>query len=752
MLRRHPPSELLVAASALLLLLAAQAALSAAAPGKNYYSGDGRMALATALAALKFGDPFQVNTVSPIEGVGSQLLTMNVWANPVYWPFAVFATQTAAEVSGLVALGCFMAACYIMARCFDVPIVPSAIAAQLCVFLFAPTGTIFVLPVVFWSTPGNAVVFAPHIIALGLLARLEPGSWRAFGWISAGISALLVYSLYCDPLWSTVNGFSWAVAFAVVVVGSLRLKTTALRAAALGCFFLLLLLSGAAEYLYTLSQYTARVQFAAALDRVHAPTFISAAMAYSLNMRRFYYYCVAGWLLGLPTLHGRPRLLVAAAAIGFCAYLAYSVAFLWLNAPWRVPIPWYMEHGLCPLYIAGAVAGYCGALRAAALSLSPLPDRLAQFAGKIPWLIRVLPLSAFVAATRALARPGFAMTALTLAAVAVVPTRVAYLAIFKSGLMRKALEAPVSNEPELVEFLSERIALVSGQPYRGSVAVSRQGPDILLTLDDLWGLGIRSTNEYGQLVSPPPLYFIHRLLKQDVANAINLFDPMVGPSWDKFAGAMQLFGTRYYLVDAPSAPADEAGLPRIVMPRRPYGRAPGSWYMYEFPRPNLGNYSPTEVVARGSGADIMAAVGAPDFDFTRQVVLSAPVEERLAPAHDMTLSFVRGGVHVAGVSAGTSLVILPLQYSHCLRARDARVRLVRADLMLAGVIFSGALDTDIVFDYGILSPGCRRADLADVERLDLRIGLRAPHLAGDRLLPDRREAWERLRAAVAAIQ
>src|SRR5262249_29518779 len=156
------------------------------------------------------------------------------------------------------------------------------------------------------------------------------------------------------------------------------------------------------------------------------------------------------------------------------------------------------------------------------------------------------------------------------------------------------------------------------------------------------------------------------------------------------------------------------------------------------------------VVTRGSGADIMAALGAPDFDFTRRVVLSTPVEERLAPAYDMTLSFVRGGVHVAGSSGGTSLVILPLQYSHCLRARDARVRLVRADLMMAGVIFSGDLDTDIVFDYGILSPGCRRADLADVERLNLRIDLRAPHLAGDRLLPDWREAWERLRAAVAA--
>jgi hypothetical protein len=45
---------------------------------------------------------------------------------------------------------------------------------------------------------------------------------------------------------------------------------------------------------------------------------------------------------------------------------------------------------------------------------------------------------------------------------------------------------------------------------------------------------------------------------------------------------------------------------------------------------------------------------------------------------------------------------------------------MRADLFLTGVIFSGSIDTDISFDYGIFSPGCRRADFADMKQLGLK--------------------------------
>jgi len=741
-------SETVFAVFALLMLLAAQWLLSGAIHGTNYYGGDGKMAQATVLATLKFGGLFQVTNISPIQGVGSQLLPMNVWANPAYWPFAFFDKETATDVSALVALACFMVACYVMARCFDVPVVPSAVAAQLCIMLFAPALLIFLMPTVFCLTPGNAVAYAPYMIALGLLGRLEPGS-RSFGWITTSIFVLLLYSLYCDPLWSAVNGFSWAVPFAVVTFGALERRTILLRCAALGCSFALLLLSGAAGYLYSLSQYTARVQFAAALDRARELNLVSA-VSYASDMKYFYLACAAGWLLGLASLRGRPRLLVATASISFCVFLAYSVVYLLLlNAVWVPPIPIYVEQCLCSLFIAGAAAGYWGALRTAAPFGRRSAAALVRYVRDFPRLTAPASTLSRVHVADATTHSSLRSVTMALAvvAVAVVPARITYYAIYQSGPKAKIYDLPWPNEPELGQFLSDRIGLAAGRQFRGSLDI--WDFDLSL-LADLWTRGIHTIHEYSQLVTPQGLYVAHVLLNQQ--GGLNWFLPNRATPWDTYSKVMQLFGARYYLVlNGPSAPAEKAGYSLSTMPHH-QGQAPGLWYVYEFPRPNMGDYSPTEVVTAGAGTEIMAAIGAPGFDFTKQVVLTARLSEPLVPALDMRLSVIRGGLHVSGKSHGTSLVVLPQQFSHCLRARDGRVRFVRANLLMAGMIFSGDIDSDILFDYGIFSPGCRRADIADMKHLDLKIDFRRPHLSGDRLFPDWDGVLARLGAAAKAIR
>src|SRR5260370_18105070 len=109
-----------VAGFGLVAFLAAQWMLSSAIPGTNYDGGDGKMAQATILAAVKFSGLFQVTTISPIEGIGSQLLPLNVWANPAFWPFHFLDKGLATDVSALIALMVFATACYVMPRCFDV--------------------------------------------------------------------------------------------------------------------------------------------------------------------------------------------------------------------------------------------------------------------------------------------------------------------------------------------------------------------------------------------------------------------------------------------------------------------------------------------------------------------------------------------------------------------------------------------------------------------------------------------------------
>src|SRR5262245_5909612 len=90
MLRAAARSDLVVPGFAIAALVVAELTLSRALYGTNFGGGDGKMAQAIILAAQKFGGFFQFNNINPLQGLGSQLLPMNVWLNPVYWPFAAF--------------------------------------------------------------------------------------------------------------------------------------------------------------------------------------------------------------------------------------------------------------------------------------------------------------------------------------------------------------------------------------------------------------------------------------------------------------------------------------------------------------------------------------------------------------------------------------------------------------------------------------------------------------------------------------
>jgi hypothetical protein len=787
--------EILIAGFALVALLAAQWMLSAAIQGTNYYGVDGKMAQATILTVFEFGGRFEINNINPIEGVGSQLLPMNVWANPAYWPFALVDKELATDLSAMVALAIFATAAYVMARCFDVPILASLIAAQFSIVLFAPAVLILQLPTVFCLTPGNAVGYAPHMIALGLLGRLEPGSWRSFGLITAGIFGLLFYSLYCDPLWTMVNGISWSVAFAVVTFGPLRMKTILVRCAALGLSVALLVASGAAEYLYTLSQYTARVQFPEVLDRVRGPG-LASALFYSPNMKYYYLACALGWLLGLLALRGRSRLFAAAGAVSCVVYVAYSVLYLLLlNGTWVLPIPTYLEQCLFPLFVTTAVAGYWGALSAAASAsagiIQPVRQRARTSARSLVQRMRIatirhgmsrlayliLPVSRMLSGAelpvtrdtsdvqcegkrlhgRYVPRSLHARTvavALQFVAAAVIPAYVLNFALKGAQAYGQMYYIRWPNEPALSRFFTDNIRLSPGEPFRGSVMFWQPDYPALLTMTDGWARAIPTANEYSQLVTPQALYFIHVLLKKDVRANLNWFQPFFGDGTytEAYWNALRMFGVRYFIGYSRLPVAEDLEFPVTTLPHVRLAEEPTAWKIYELPHPNVGNYSPTEVIMAGSGAEIMAIIGKPEFDATRQAVLSTPIAERLVPAREMRMSHTRSGLHVSGRSDGTSLVVLPQQFSNCLRPRDERVRLVRANLMMTGLIFSGDLDTDIVFDYSIFTATCRRADLADMKRLNLKIHLRMAHLSGDRLFPDWKDATAKLRAIVGAVK
>ena len=739
-------SEIIVVALAIAALLAAEWVLTSAIPGTQYAQGDGKMAQAVIHTALTFGGLFEFNNINPLQGFGTQLLPHNVWLNPAYWPFTIFDSPLALDSSAAVGLGCLALACYVMARCFDVPVLPSIIGAQLSIILFGPLAFLLTVYQVFWINPGIAVVYAPHLVALGILGRLEPGRIKHFILATGGIFILLLYSLSCDPLWTMISGIGLVAAFAVVALSPLRIRPILVRCAALGCCVVLLLISGAGEYLYTLSRYSARVWFSEELAYVPVPTLASIVVISPKTMGPFYAICAAGLLLGVLFARGRTRVLMLAGVVSVVFAVAYGATFLTMRK-WWLPLPLYVEHSAFPLVMTAATAGYwttLGAIgRAIVLALVYLRD-------KVVALIRKRQLSAESLTPRPASRIFYvAAWLVALVVVALIPLATASYGLRIAPTLPD-YDSPFPNEQELVRYLEENIGLRVGGEFRGSItSVAPPPTEDAPSLYNLWMHGIPTANEYSQLVTPQATYFTSSLLKYEIVlGSLNSFGGWIGPdfSYDMLFKTLRGFGVRYVIVYDRFQEAEKRHFPHATFPRRPAGLQPTNWLVYELPDPNVGNYSPTEVAVTKSGAEVIAAISAPQFDFAKHVVVSTPIDEPLVPANNMRLSLIRGGLHVSGSSTGTSLVVLPQQFSHCLRARDTRVRLVRANLFMTGLIFSGNVDTDIVFDYGIFSPGCRRTDLADTTELIGR-----PGAARDRLFVGWDEAVTRFRAVGLAI-
>jgi hypothetical protein len=291
----------------------------------------------------------------------------------------------------------------------------------------------------------------------------------------------------------------------------------------------------------------------------------------------------------------------------------------------------------------------------------------------------------------------------------------------------------------LTEFLRREIGLTAGAPFRGRVAslagsthdktllvspfLSQHNYDqitLVFTGNDhrlygLWYFGIPTLIENNQFSSP----FFHllttrlltdgQILSTHSQTAIAKFDPRI----------LEALGVRYVLTDA----ASNLELPlRLQFKMEPYL----SQFLYELPRPNLGNYSPIQIHTVTDAATAVKLMADPTFDFTKEVVLTETLPEaHWVPATKSTITAFPDHLEVEAESDGRSIIVLPIEYSHCLQfmlrsSAPAPVEVRRANLEQTAVAFSRSVIGSIALHYGPLEhPGCRLADYQDSKELAL---------------------------------
>jgi hypothetical protein len=232
----------------------------------------------------------------------------------------------------------------------------------------------------------------------------------------------------------------------------------------------------------------------------------------------------------------------------------------------------------------------------------------------------------------------------------------------------------------------------------------------------LWYYRIPTLFEYNQFLSPAFHALIKRTMQRPpIAHQRNI-TILTYPN----ARVLKLLGVRYVLMPQPDAALGEL--------RASEDRAGVQWGLIELPEPNLATYSPTSIETRRELASALDFVADDGVDLTKRAVTASPVVGALVPVQSSALAMADEDLHIMAESAGRSLVVVPVEFSHCLELHEPRpgsgtdAVLFRVDGVLTGILFEHDLDAVLSFRIGPLhNPLCRWQDYQD-----LRAMLRRP--------------------------
>jgi hypothetical protein len=233
----------------------------------------------------------------------------------------------------------------------------------------------------------------------------------------------------------------------------------------------------------------------------------------------------------------------------------------------------------------------------------------------------------------------------------------------------------------------------------------------------LWYYRVPTLFEYNQFLSPAFHTLTKRALQRPpIAHQRNI-TVLTYPN----GRVLKLLGVRYVLMPQPDASLGEL--------RATEERAGVPWGLIELPEPNLATYSPTSVETRRDLSSMLDFVVDDSIDLSKQAVAQEHVPGPLTPVRSVALSMAGKDLRVVADSDGRSLIVVPVEFSHCLELietppeQGGGASALRIDGLLTGIVFAHHIDAVLSFRIGPLhNPTCRWADYRDLKALLPGIG------------------------------
>jgi hypothetical protein len=269
---------------------------------------------------------------------------------------------------------------------------------------------------------------------------------------------------------------------------------------------------------------------------------------------------------------------------------------------------------------------------------------------------------------------------------------------------------------QLVQMLEREVAVTPGASFRGRVLIAMPVDSDLYV--DLLPFGIPTVNERAHWTSPLTFAFLRAFFGHDgdpfdkTRFLLTAYDPKIA----------RLMGVR--LVIANVQLFDGVLLHEQIVEDL-------DLRTYRLDDINLGQFSPTRPVRVATATEAVAVMKATSFDPQRDVVVEDELPGNLVRADSVSVTVEAGAqLHIQAKSRAHSLLVLPFEFSHCLRLhapRGASAYLLPVNLQQTGLIFDGQTDVNIEYRFGLFGETqCRGADLDRANGLRLRELVSAP--------------------------
>ena len=702
--------------------------------------------------------PIDDGVMAPTRGPGQLLVYWRVWLHPLILPLYWIPDAFGRRVTLALAYGYTAGATYFLARTLAMAPLRSLIVAQsLSLLSFHPFFT--------WThwlgNPIGSYLYPPlemyaYLPATGILLvscilKLSQGTSVAGGIACAAAFLLLAFqAILADPIYSPALLAPSLLMCGVITIITPGFQQKLAGACTLAIFAVVFCCSGLYTFYYCLGTNAARFAFPNELASepqrcdVYAPLCFQHGI--SLPTMILVFLGSAHLLIG-----ARGAVSRFAAAVGLCQLLISIVGFVYLfsGVRWAAPSPAYFELGMHIPYIVVLI-----------LAASDLGTRYRQ------WTFSSFRLPVRCRPTCQAALPF--ITAMAPSAVAVL-----WFLSCANGDSRNdhdqslAIIRTSASASTPLAVLKRQISLPPDGHFKGSVANatcvpgggilgsdespfsyyrSASTPFDKWTLEELqlghiqsfdrglrpvllWDAGIPTLENYCTTIPPEIHYVFSRCLARpwDYFQRNHTFVSLPRPA------LLQCLGVRFLLTDTP-LPPEVANT--VTTQRNRFGHL---LYLQEFPDPNTGCYSPTEIIVRTEASDTVRELLRPDFSFRREVVLGAPLTldaTTLAPVSTAAMFLRDGGVAIQAetMPQTASLLLLPIPFSNSLTfvsnpaARGSRedddvapCSILRANLIQAAILFKGGVDGMIHYRFGPFGPfSGMKQDIEDARRLSLR--------------------------------